>query len=108
LEDAWRELEQVNKEKYEGQMSKGLKHGQGSLLYPETGEIYKGAFRSDQRHGNGVCLFQETGVIYKGDWREDQPYGHGLLYCPTNEVVEANFQNGRINDGKIKILVSNY
>jgi hypothetical protein len=32
--------------------------------------------------------------------------GHGILYCPPGEVIEANFApGGKIQDGKIKILV---
>lgn len=32
--------------------------------------------------------------------------GHGIVYSPPGEVIEANFSNGKLNDGKIKILVS--
>jgi len=32
--------------------------------------------------------------------------GHGILYCPPGEIIEANFSpGGKIQDGKIKILV---
>ena len=72
---------------------------------PVTGDIFKGAYKSDIRHGNGLCLLKKTGVIYRGDWRDDDINGHGVLYCPPGEIIEANFTNGVINEGKIKILV---
>jgi len=31
--------------------------------------------------------------------------GHGIIFCPPGELIECNFINNKINDGKIKILV---
>ena len=104
-DDSFKDIVLVTSEKYEGQVSKGLRHGQGILKFP-NGEYYKGAFRSDERSGNGVCYFNKTGVIYKGEWREDMMNGHGILFCPPGEIIEANFVDSTISDGKVKILVS--
>lgn len=32
-------------------------------------------------------------------------HGHGTIFTPPGEILEANFQNGKIAEGKIKILV---
>ena len=32
--------------------------------------------------------------------------GHGLVFTMPGEIIEANFQNGKIAEGKIKIIVS--
>jgi hypothetical protein len=45
------------------------------------------------------------GSLYKGDFREDKFGGHGLLYCYPNEMIEATFVNGKLQEGRIKILV---
>jgi hypothetical protein len=58
------------------------------------------------RHGNGLSVNRISGIIYRGEFREGEMQGHGILYCPPGEVIEANFSpGGKIQDGKIKILV---
>eukprot|EP00347_Sterkiella_histriomuscorum_P020141 403338954 len=106
VEDVVAELKEINLEKYEGGVSKGNKHGQGAQIY-SNGDIYKGVFRSDLRHGSGICKFMQTGIIHKGEWREDKMNGMGTVFTPPGEIIEASFTNGKINDGKIKILYSN-
>jgi len=100
-----KDINSVETEKYEGQTSKGVKHGHGSQGYPLTGEIYKGSFKQDMRHGNGLCVSRKTGVIYRGEFRENNMNGHGIIYCPPGEIIEGTFLNGFLNDGKVKILV---
>ena len=58
------------------------------------------------RHGSGLCKFN-SGIIHKGEWREDHMNGIGTIYTPPGEIIECSFVNGKLNDGKIKILVSN-
>ena len=62
-------------------------------------------FRSDLRHGSGMCKFK-NGLIHRGEWREDNINGMGTIFIPPGEIIEASFTNGKINDGKIKILVN--
>ena len=75
-------------------------------MFP-NGEIFRGVYKNDLRHGNGLSVNRVTGIIYRGEYREGETQGHGLLYCPPGEIIEANFApGGKIQDGKIKILVS--
>jgi hypothetical protein len=46
-----------------------------------------------------------NGVIHRGEYREGKMQGQGIVYCPPGEIIEASFSDGRINDGKAKILV---
>ena len=84
---------------------KGIKHGHGSEVY-HNGDVYKGAYKQDMRHGNGISVNKVTGVIHRGEYREGKMQGQGIVYCPPGEIIEANFSEGVINDGKAKILVS--
>ena len=84
---------------------KGIKHGHGSEVFP-NGDLFKGAYKQDMRHGNGISVNKVTGVIHRGEYREGKMQGQGIVYCPPGEIIEANFSEGVINDGKAKILVS--
>jgi len=46
VEECNLEIEEITTGKYEGGMSKGVKHGMGSFIYPD-GTIFKGSFRND-------------------------------------------------------------
>jgi hypothetical protein len=70
--DALDELSIVKNGQYEGQVTKGVKNGQGQLVYP-NGDVYKGAFKNGERNGAGLCKFGKTGSIYRGEWRDDKP-----------------------------------
>jgi hypothetical protein len=85
---------------------KGVKHGSGELLMP-NGELFRGVFKNDVRHGQGLSVNLNTGIIYRGEYREGEMNGHGVLYCQPGEIIEANFTNGKIADGKIKVLYQN-
>lgn len=84
---------------------KGIKHGQGSEFMHLSQEIYKGSYKQDTRHGNGLSVNTMNGVIHRGEYREGKMQGQGIVYCPPGEIIEASFSDGRINDGKAKILV---
>eukprot|EP00349_Pseudokeronopsis_sp_Brazil_P007545 CAMPEP_0202966226 /NCGR_PEP_ID=MMETSP1396-20130829/10556_1 /ASSEMBLY_ACC=CAM_ASM_000872 /TAXON_ID= /ORGANISM="Pseudokeronopsis sp., Strain Brazil" /LENGTH=410 /DNA_ID=CAMNT_0049689845 /DNA_START=508 /DNA_END=1740 /DNA_ORIENTATION=- len=86
-------------------MSKGQKHGMGTLVY-EDGTVFKGSFRNDQRYGGGVMKFPD-GSLYKGDFKDDKMNGLGTLFVAPNEIIECTFLLGKIADGKAKILFSN-
>ena len=103
VEDAINELKSITNKVYEGQVSKGLKNGQGQIVYA-NGDVYKGSFKNGERHGGGLCKFATTGAIYKGEWREDRPLGAGIMFCLPNELIEARFDGFNVVDGQVKIL----
>lgn len=98
VEEITNELATVTNTVYEGQVSKGLKNGQGQLVYA-NGDVYKGQFKNGERAGNGICKFGATGALYKGDWRDDKPQGNGVLYTIPNEIIEGRFDGYRVVDG---------
>lgn len=46
----------------------------------------------------------KSGALYKGDFKDDMPHGNGILYSGKNEIVEAKFEKGMIQNGRIKIM----
>ena len=106
VQDALEELQNVTNTEYEGQVLKGVKSGQGQLVFP-NGDVYKGNFKNNQRNGQGVCLFSRTGQIYRGDWRDGKPMGNGILFTLPNEIFEGRFNGFNIEDGHFKLLFTN-
>ena len=105
LEDIEHDLKDVTSHVYDGAVSKGLKNGQGQLIYP-NGDIYKGSYKNNERSGFGICKFN-NGAIYKGEWKHDKPCGLGNLFCPPNEIIEGKFDNWELQNSQMKILFSN-
>lgn len=113
-------------ERYEGDFSDNMRHGQGTVTYFD-GSVYSGGFRKGQRHGQGA--FQSpAGMVqyYKGDWNRGQMHGkgmlryqtgfmwagffendcmkgEGILTAPNNSKVEGRFSNQSIPEGRISL-----
>lgn len=105
LQEAEDELANVTNIVYEGQVSKGLRNGQGKMLFG-NGEIYIGNFKADQREATGLCKFP-NGCIYRGAWKDDKPHGLGWLFTPRNEIIDCRFEDWKVADGQVKILFAN-
>ena len=106
VSDALDDLSLVTNTVFEGQVTKGIRNGQGQMVYP-NGDVYKGSYKNGERSGPGLCKFGQTGALYKGEWRDDKPHGNGLLFTLPNEIIEARFDGFKIADGQVKILTSN-
>lgn len=105
-EDAIAELKEVTNTLYEGNVVRGLKNGQGKIIYP-NGDVFKGSYKNDERSGQGLCKFACNGSIYKGEWRDDKPFGSGTFFSLPCEVIEARFDGFHVIDGQIKVLFTN-
>lgn len=109
VEDAIKELSQVQNTIYEGQVLKGIRNGLGQLKDTKTGDVYKGTFKYGERSGTGLCMFGKTGSIYKGEWRDDKPCGNGIFFTLPGEIIETRFNadSNTIMDGQVKWLLQN-
>lgn len=61
-----------NGDKYEGQVYRGRKHGQGVYIWTD-GTVYSGRWRHDLEHGYGEKLFA-NGDVYCGYWADGAFY----------------------------------
>ena len=66
---------------YEGEFSKGQKHGQGKLMFKASGDVYEGAWKNDKMTGKGQYLYAKESKTYVGDFVEGAPYGVGTMKC---------------------------
>lgn len=81
---------------YEGEFSKGLKHGKGKLIIDEkTGSSYEGNFLEDQFHGKGLLINNK--IRYEGDFKSGKFHGIGINIDFKGEAYEGQFENGKKN-----------
>mmetsp|Transcript_50062 Transcript_50062/g.112737 ORF Transcript_50062/g.112737 Transcript_50062/m.112737 type:complete len:324 (+) Transcript_50062:66-1037(+) len=78
---------------YEGEFRCSLRHGQGTLHSPTTGQRYEGAFHCDRCHGMGT-LTTEDGT-YKGLWRHGQKHGEGEFAAATGSRYHGQWECNR-------------
>lgn len=80
-----------NGERYEGQMKKGVKNGQGIYYYLD-GRVYKGSWADDQINGFGA---EEGAHFYEGEWLNGSWHGKGYLRMKDGSIFEGQFFQGR-------------
>ena len=112
---------------YEGQIIKGVLHGQGKLTFP-NGTIYEGSFKYGKIQGKGLLLYPNgssyegkfvngvkqgkgtykdptTFTEYKGDWKEDLRHGRGVLVHKNGSRYIGEFKKGK-KEGRGKLIFS--
>lgn len=67
--------------KYEGEWKNGLRHGRGTLAYPDN-YTYVGEWENNRMHGQGIKTFS-NGSRYEGKWKNGHQHGHGIFINPN-------------------------
>ena len=105
-------IEYAGGDSYEGQVLRGLKHGQGTYTWANgatytgawannvpcgdgayswlDGESYKGAFKYGRRHGSGVYTWT-SGASFVGVFRDDVPVGKGICTLPGGRCFHGEY-----------------
>lgn len=114
--------------RYEGEWSKGKKHGHGKLVMADgsfyegqfmDGEIqghgfrrwvstkneYTGQFVKGELNGHGIMMYGD-GSRYEGEWVDNKREGEGKLISKDGTVYEGSFHNHR-RHGEGKLMFSN-
>jgi len=78
-----RGVQTIDGETYNGEWSKGVRHGVGTCSYKD-GIVYEGEWFNDQRHGFGV-LDYPNGDHFEGGWVEDKKEGQGVHFYFNKE-----------------------
>ncbi|KAL9971302.1 hypothetical protein ACROYT_G023811 [Oculina patagonica] len=114
--------------RYEGEWSKGKKHGHGKLVMADgsfyegqfiNGEIqghgfrrwastrneYTGQFVKGELNGHGIMIYGD-GSRYEGEWVENRREGEGKLISTDGSIYEGSFHNHR-RHGEGKLMFSN-
>lgn len=80
---------------YDGQMEKGLPNGEGTLLYPNTGERYVGHFVDYRRDGFGKLYTSEGLPVYEGEWKNDKQHGQGKSFLGGVCRYDGQWKDGK-------------
>jgi len=105
-------IEYAGGDSYEGQVLRGLKHGQGTYTWANgasytgewannvpcgdgsyswlDGESYKGAFKFGRRHGSGAYTWT-SGASFVGVFRDDVPVGKGICTLPGGRCFHGEY-----------------
>ncbi|XP_038866210.1 MORN repeat-containing protein 1-like [Salvelinus namaycush] len=83
--------------RYEGEWSKGEKHGHGKLLMKD-GSYYEGEFAHGEIEGNGSRFWAKTGVSYSGQFSGGELHGCGVMQKGNGERYKGEFSYG-LRDG---------
>ena len=75
----------------------GIKHGEGTFLYPD-GSKYEGYWLNDVRHGRGKYTYP-NGDIYEGEWADNQRHGQGeYTYLETGSKYRGMWVHGKMDE----------
>lgn len=78
-------------EKYEGQIVRGLKHGEGMYTW-QDGTVYTGWWDKDQEHGYGEKRYA-NGDVYRGEWKNGLFDGRGTYSWKDGSMYEGQWQD---------------
>ena len=81
-----------NGEKYEGQLLKGLRHGQGIYTWRD-GTVYSGTWHRDLEHGCGEKRYA-NGDKYSGSWKNGMYDGQGTYTWRDGSSYAGRWQDG--------------
>ena len=79
------------KEKYEGNLTNGLREDSAASLYYKNGDVYRGGFEKDH-FTIGIYYVKESGEYFQGKFKNDQPW-NGVWYDEHNNVI-SRVENG--------------
>merc|ERR1719265_1948338 len=79
---------------YEGQFKLYQRSGYGTIFFPDNGERYMGQFSSDLYHGEGLRVWAD-GSEYRGQWSKGQKSGKGEYVSPESLRYVGQWESGR-------------
>lgn len=86
--------------KYIGQWKNNLKDGIGKMIFGANGE-YTGHFKEGKRDGEGVYKYTKTKDLYSGSWKNGLKNGKGtFIFFSTKMKLVGDWEEGKIIKGK--------
>ena len=73
------------KDRYEGNLTNGLRVDSAASLYYKNGDVYRGGFEEDH-FTIGIYYVKESGEYFQGKFKNDQPW-NGVWYDESNNVL---------------------
>lgn len=83
-----------NGTEYEGQFSRGMKHGQGTIIQED--KVYTGAWEKNLKHGIGWETLLQGNTRRKGEWKKGKLFrwlsGTETVSGSTNKKFNKNIE----------------
>lgn len=90
----------TEKARYEGEYKDGLKHGRGSMRYP-NGDLYEGEWVDNKPHGDGSYTYKKAGDIYSGNWVDGLKHGQGTYeFGADSSLMVGQWEGGQLKQGQ--------
>ena len=83
------ESQNIELDKYEGDLVNGKKEGKGKYKY-KNGCIYEGFFKNNKKDGKGI-FYYTNGDRYKGQFEKGFYQGNGIFYFHNGDRYEGEF-----------------
>ena len=83
------ESQNIELDKYEGDLVNGKKEGKGKYKY-KNGCIYEGFFKNNKKDGKGI-FYYTNGDRYKGQFEKGFYQGNGIFYFHNVDRYEGEF-----------------
>ena len=87
------ESQNIELDKYEGDLVNGKKEGKGKYKY-KNGCIYEGFFKNNKKEGSGV-FYYTNGDRYKGQFEKGFYQGDGIFYFHNGDRYEGKFDKNK-------------
>ena len=118
------EVQYTNGDTYTGDFKDGVREGEGTYVYGETGNKYEGHwklnkksgigkmtfgtdaeyyghFEEGKRNGEGVYKYLKTKDLYSGSWKNGLKHGKGtFIFFDTKMKIVGEWANGQITHGR--------
>jgi len=91
---------------YEGQFARGLKDGQGTLIWPDTC-CYQGQFARDTKHGGGSVIWPDDSE-FSGTFAADKRHGLGVFNGSEASKMESGHNHARLETWEKEELVKHH
>ena len=76
--------------KHVGEWKDNLKHGQGTMTWPDT-EKYEGKWKDGKYNAKGYVLSEK----YAGEFKDNNYNGQGTMTFPDGRIQEGQWRNGK-------------
>ncbi len=89
-------VDATHRTKYEGNYRSSLFHGQGTLVFLNSGDYYTGEFEEGFYHGNGIYHNEKENWTHEGLYRRGKREGYGTLLRENGDEYKGWFTDDKM------------
>jgi hypothetical protein len=92
---------------YVGDLVDGVRHGHGTITWPNNGGKYVGEFKDGKMHGQGTYIYA-NGDKYVGEWKDDNYHGRGTITYANGEKYVGEWKYGNRYDSSLDVSIQSF